>query len=157
MKKLLLIAAMALPLLVNAQIKNVSEMITLGASTFNQVSEKLTKGSWKKYEEGKTDTQNYVRFIPVNMTAENAGDNIMCFYQKKEKPVIYLVLQTMTKKTPDKLLAEAKKQGFKFMAKENSNGQKKDIYSNGKCNISVVEGRQRPGEPLIYLFGVKYP
>ena len=156
-KKLLLLLILFCSVNTIAQVKDLNQLLSLGKKTLTQASATLTASKWKKFEDGKLDTLYYIRFVPATMDSTNVGDNVMCFYKKKDTPLNYIVFQTVNKKLVNKYVAELKKGGFILADTQKKPGEKKDIYSNRKCNVSVVEAKPKATDPLCYLIGIRYP
>lgn len=140
---------------VQAQIKSVSQLAGYSTQTFNQVKDAMEKGYWKKYEDGKMDSLDYTRWVPVNMNEKNVGDNVMCFYKKKDKMVSYIVLQTNNVAFRNQCRVEVKKGGYQIIGNEKKKEEIKESYLKGKCNVTIFQGKQNPTDPITYLIGAK--
>lgn len=143
-----------------AQINTVAQLNDLCKQTFNQVKVTMEKSYWKHFEEGKMDTLYYVRWVPKDMTVKNAGENVMCFYKKKDKRIDYVVFQTTDVKFRDKCKAEVKKGAWKqFQNDRNKTGEIKEGHAkiiDGKTyNVTIFQGKQNPTDPISYLIGSK--
>ncbi len=155
MKKLLVLALLAFSTGVHAQLKNMKELIEWGQMPYNKLESILKKSYWKKIEEGKMDSFTYIRWIPENMNEKNMGENVMPFVRKRDKPVNYIVFQTINKPLYETFLAEIKKSGFEFRNSENKPDKKTDFYARGMIGVSIIVGKEKPEAPLSYIFGVK--
>jgi hypothetical protein len=155
MKKLFLLIILAISVNANAQIKNVAYIVDLSKKTFNQVAAIMEKSYWKKYEDGKMDTLNYTRWIPAVPNDKNVGDNVMCFYRRKDKRIEYIVLQTINAPFRDQCRAEVKKSGYMELQNEKKKGEIKESYQKNNCNVTIFEGKQTPTDAVSYLIGAK--
>ncbi len=156
MKKILLVLMLVVGASqIQAQVKSVSEIAGYSTKTFYEVKELLEKKYWKKYEEGKMDTLDYTRWVPVDMNDKNIGDNIMCFYKKKDKKISYIVLQTNNVAFRNQCRAEVKKGGYQQIGNEKKKDEIKESYLKGKCNVTIFQGKQNPTDPVTYLIGAK--
>lgn len=140
---------------VNAQIKNAAQFIEIGKMVFSSAEASLTKGYWHQFETGKMDTLTYVRWVPKVADNNNVGDNIMCFFGKKNSYINYVTFQTMKKSTIDGYKKEVATIGYKLVDKSDKPDQKREVFSNGKVNVTFVEGRERKTDPVSYMIGVK--
>lgn len=138
-----------------AQVKSVSELAGYSSQTFNQVKAAIEKKYWKKFEEGKMDTLDYTRWVPMDMNEKNVGDNVMCFYKKKDKMISYIVLQTNNVAFRNQCRAEVKKGGYQVIGNEKKKEEIKESYLKGKCNVTIFQGKQNPTDPITYLIGAK--
>ncbi len=155
MKKLLLVAALAISTSLGAQIKNVNQIVVLSSKTYNEVAAAMEKSYWKKFEDGKMDSLTYTRWVPAVGSNTNVGDNVMCFYKKKDRMIDYIVLQTANVAFRNQCRAEVKKAGYKLSQHEKNKGEEKESYLKGKVNVTIFQGKQNPTDPVTYLIGSK--
>ncbi len=155
MKKIVLFLLLGISVTAEAQLKNINQLITYSTYTYTQMEQMLGKKFWHNQETGKMDSINYTRWIPQVLTPANVGDCFMIFYKKKAAPLDYLVYQTINKDTFKKYMAEVKSSGFQFSNSENKPSKKTEFYVKGKYGLSIITGREKPTDSLMYIFGVK--
>ena len=153
MKHIGLLLALVTSLQAGAQIKNTQQLAALRNLTTTELAKKLGP-YWRQESQGKLDTNSYVRWIPANITADNNGQMVMCFYKVKGAPVDYVVFQTLDKAYRKQALAELKKEGYQLVVTEHLKDGNKDYYSNGMTDISIFDARPDPEKPEMYIFGV---
>ncbi len=155
MKKLLLIVLLAVCAQAQAQLKSINEFAGWGAISYKQLETILSKGYWKVLENGKMDTLNYIRWIPKDINEKNMGDCVMAFFKKKDMPLDYIIYQTINKNVYEQYKAEAKKSGFEFKNSEKKADKSTEYYSRGIVGLSIITGKEKPDNPLMYIFGIK--
>lgn len=155
MKKVFLLVFLFAGLQVGAQIKNIAGLVSICKSSRNALAASLGKSYWKLDQEGKMDTLNYVRWIPKNITPANGGEMIMGFYKTKDKPVDYIVFQTIDSKRKDAAMKELASLNYKSIEAKDTKDGKREIYSNGTYEVTVTIGHPDPKAAPIYLFGAR--
>ena len=154
MKKIALAILLFTAMQAQAQVKSIRQLTSVCKGNFGTVAASL--GSyWKMVEEGKLDTITYNHWDPAIITPANSGELVMCYYSRKDVPLNYLVFQTVDKAYSDRLLAGMLKDGYKLVHTEKIPDGKKDYYTDGKYNISLMVGKEDPAEPLLYVFGIR--
>jgi hypothetical protein len=155
MRKILILSMLVFACSANAQVKNVAQVIAMSEYSFNKMQSSLNKGYWKDDEKGKMDTLSYARWVPKDMNEKNMGEMVMVYYKHKDKPVDYMVYQTLNKAVFDKAIKDLLSTGYKSMKTENKENEKRTYYAKGKYNISMVQGRQKTEDPWMYIMGVR--
>ena len=155
MRKLLLIILLTGITQLHAQLKNIDQLVSFSDQSYLKIESILKKGYWKSQESGKMDTLNYTRWIPKEINEKNMGDCFMIFYNKKTTPINYLVYQTINKDTFEKYMVQVKKTGFQFASSDNKKDKLTDFYAKGKYGLSVIRGKEKPTDPLMYIFGIR--
>jgi hypothetical protein len=155
MKHTIFALCLVLTTAAHGQLKNFSQLNTLSTLSYNALKAFAAKEGWKVHEEGKMDTLSYLRLIPNSFSEANMGDCLMVFYKAKDVPINYIVFQSMNKATFEKRVSEVKQAGYLKSGEEKQGDELKAVYIKDKYNVSVTKGRQKPGDPMIYMVGIK--
>ena len=155
MKKLLVVILLGIVLQVQAQLKNMNQLVTYSTETYTHLESTLKKGYWKAQETGKMDSLTYTRWVPITINEHNMGDCFMIFYRNKSKPINYIVYQTINKDTFQKYEGEVTKLGFKLSNTEKVKDKVTNYYMRDKYGFSIIQGKEKPTDPTMYIFGVR--
>jgi hypothetical protein len=155
MKKLILFILLIAVAPLHAQLKNINQLVTYSTESYSLLESQLGKKYWKTQETGKMDSLTYTRWIPKEINEKTMGDCFMIFYKNKKHAINYIVYQTINKDTFEKYMVEVKKLGFKFASSENKPDKKTDYYAKDKYGLSIIQGKEKPTDPLMYIFGIR--
>ena len=155
MRTILLFVLLLITTCITAQVKSMSQLVGYSKMKYAALEAKINGSYWVVDEKGKMDTLTYTRWRPKTVTAENSGEMLMCYCKGKNKAVDYIVFQSLDKKLWDPFTKEVLKLGFKFAKEEKKGAEKKEIYSNGKTNISIVSAKPEGMTQMLYMFGIK--
>ncbi len=157
MKKLLFGLVLLFATQANAQLKSIHDLEGQAMMPFNVFEKEVKKKQWKSEPEGRMDTLNYTRFVPVTLNEKNLGDCYMVFYKKKNGPIDYIVYQTINEGEYKRLYGEAKKAGYKHYKDDKAANRNTEILTKEIFTLNVMQGKETPESPFVYVFGIKLP